>query len=243
MGVIEIMYFSFRLSLLVGFLVVFLGVTSYASVGSLPGEAGNVVALKKTSVPKGDVEAWVSEQGFALLPNYSNRHGVFRLEPSPSLPADWIVQRCLESGLFEFAEPDMPIHATALPNDVGITSGQDWAKHNVGLFEGVVDADIDGPEAWDLVTDAPDVLIAIIDSGLRVTHEDLVENVWRNAGEVPGNGKDDDGNGVVDDVHGFSAITQDGRIQDGDGHGTSVAGVIAAKGNNGVGTAGVVWST
>lgn len=102
--------------------------------------------------------------------------------------------------------------------------------------------EIGTPQAWDIRTDASSVTVAIIDTGFDYTHPDLAPNAWVNSGEIAGNGVDDDGDGIVDDVHGFNAVTLAGDPQEnGDLHGTCVAGVIGARGNNGIGVVGVAW--
>jgi subtilisin family serine protease len=102
----------------------------------------------------------------------------------------------------------------------------------------------DGPmgaaSAWRQTTGG-DVTVAIVDSGIDLSHPDLVPNLWTNPGEIAGNGVDDDGNGYVDDVHGYDFVGGDGTPQDENGHGTHVAGIVAARGGNGIGVAGVAW--
>jgi subtilisin family serine protease len=127
-----------------------------------------------------------------------------------------------------------------LPNDPGFN--QQWHLHNTGQGRGNPAADVDAPEAWELERGSADIVIAIIDNGVQIEHPDLATNIFTNPREIPGNGIDDDGNGYVDDVHGwdFAADDNDPRPSaPDDNHGTAVAGVAAAVGNNGIGVSGV----
>ena len=101
---------------------------------------------------------------------------------------------------------------------------------------------IHADSAWSMTNGSPDVVVAVIDTGIDVSHPDLAANVFRNPGEVPNNGMDDDGNGFVDDVRGWDFYNNDNNPMDDHSHGTHVAGTIAAIGNNGVGVVGVNWS-
>lgn len=108
---------------------------------------------------------------------------------------------------------------------------------------------INAPAAWRISTGLPPTIIAVIDSGIQLNHEDLVSRLWTNRGEQPDNGVDDDGNGKIDDVHGWHFYqrwtgsvyvpAEDAVIADDYGHGTHVAGIAAAAMNNGVGIAGI----
>jgi subtilisin family serine protease len=96
---------------------------------------------------------------------------------------------------------------------------------------------IAAPAAW-TQSDGKNVVVAVLDSGVQIDHPDLVGNIWTNPNETV-NGIDDDGNGIVDDVHGANTLSHTGDVDDTDGHGTHIAGIIAARAGNGVGIAGV----
>ena len=103
------------------------------------------------------------------------------------------------------------------------------------------DVDIGAEEGWQIRSNATDIIVAVIDTGVNYNHEDLAANMWRNPGEIPGNGIDDDHNGLVDDVYGCNAAARTGDPLDDEGHGTHVAGIIGAVGNNNIGVSGVAW--
>ncbi|WP_341503671.1 S8 family serine peptidase [Gallaecimonas sp. GXIMD4217] len=102
---------------------------------------------------------------------------------------------------------------------------------------------IKAEQAWEMQMGSKDIVVGVIDTGFDYSHPDLRTNIWVNPNEVPGNGIDDDGNGYIDDVHGISAINDNGDPMDTDQHGTHVAGTIGAMGNNGTGVVGVNWVT
>ena len=97
------------------------------------------------------------------------------------------------------------------------------------------------PAAWDLTVGSADVTVAVVDSGADLRHPDLRPNLRRNPRERAANRRDDDGNGFVDDVYGFDFRSRDGTPQDRDGHGSHVAGIVGAQGNDRTGVAGVAW--
>jgi len=167
--------------------------------------------------------------------------GIQELQLPPGSDVPEMIHRYQQSGLVEFAEPDSRLILAETPNDPAYASGMLWHLHNYGQNSGKVDADIDAPEGWDIANSASNVVVAMLDSGVRYTHEDLAANMWINPGEIPGNGLDDDANGFIDDVHGINAAANNGNPIDLIGHGTQVAGLIGGVGNNGLGTAGVAW--
>lgn len=127
------------------------------------------------------------------------------------------------------------------PNDLHANL---WGLKNDGQTGGTVGADISATEAWKIGTGKREggALIAVIDTGIDIEHPDLVNNLWVNPGEIPGDGIDNDGNGYIDDVHGFNFAHQTGSPADDQGHGTHCTGTIAAEGNNGQGVVGVNWN-
>lgn len=128
-----------------------------------------------------------------------------------------------------------------VPNDPSYN--QQWQ------YEQSSDFDLDASTAWDITTGGvtalgDTIVVCVIDDGLQVDHPDWGDNVWRNHSEIPGNGIDDDGNGYVDDFQGWNADNNNNNIVAGSpftDHGTPVAGIIAAQGNNGIGVSGVNW--
>ncbi len=129
----------------------------------------------------------------------------------------------------EAVQPNYYYRLTAVPNDTRYAELYGLAK-------------ISAPAAWDLTVGSAETIVAVIDTGIRYTHEDLAANMWTNAGEIPNNGIDDDGNGFVDDFHGYDFFFNDSDPADENGHGTHVAGTIGAVGNNNLGVVGVNWN-
>ncbi|MHC4736336.1 MAG: S8 family serine peptidase, partial [Planctomycetota bacterium] len=157
-----------------------------------------------------------------------------------------------------YVEPNYKLKLFVTPNDPYFYFM--WGMHNTGQMGGTVDADIDAPETWDIHTGDPNIIVAVIDTGVDYNHPDLTANMWINPGEdnpplgvVDANdfdNVDDDGNGYIDDIYGYDFGGADGNTSgewDNDpmdfyGHGTAVAGVIGAVGNNHEGVAGVCWN-
>ena len=129
-----------------------------------------------------------------------------------------------------YVEPDYIVNRTANANDPLLS--QQWALQRSKL-----------QKAWKMTKGSHTVSVAIIDTGIDYRHPDLQGNIWKNPGEIADNGKDDDGNGYIDDIYEWDFSNNDNDPMDGHGHGTHVAGSIAAATNNGKLIAGVAWHT
>ncbi len=160
------------------------------------------------------------------------------------------------TGKFLYVEPNYKIRLlSTIPNDTSF--GSLWGMHNTGQSGGKPDADIDAPEAWDLITDS-NIVVAVLDTGIDYTHPDLAANMWINPGEdhpplgtvgpedfdgVNNDGNyDSEGNPLIDDIRGWDFADNDNNPTDYLPHGTHVAGIIGAVGNNNVGVTGVCWN-
>jgi subtilisin family serine protease len=155
--------------------------------------------------------------------------GWHRIRLAPGTTVASAIARYGSSNSVDAVQPNFYYRLLATPNDPSF--GSLW-----GL------AKISAPQAWDLNTGSPTVVIANIDTGVKYDHEDLAANMWTNPGEIPNNGIDDDGNGFVDDYHGYDFFFNDSDPIDEHGHGTHTAGTLGAVGNNGVGVVGVNWN-
>ena len=146
-----------------------------------------------------------------------------------------------------YAEPDFKLKLVGTPNDADfplLWGMQNTGQAGEGIFcfpESLPSADIRAPKAWDVWTGDPDFRIAVLDTGVDYNHPDLAENIWTNPGETAGDGIDNDGNGYIDDVHGYDFGDDDSDPLDEYFHGTHVSGTIGATGNKGLGVAGVNW--
>ncbi|MFK7981409.1 MAG: S8 family serine peptidase, partial [Saprospiraceae bacterium] len=181
-----------------------------------------------------------------------------------SIPADVnvldLIKKYQDYPNIEFISPNYIYSANAfIPNDFQFDN--QWNMANIGQTGGSIGADVGMINAWDIQRKSPNVKVAIIDAGIDWKHPDLVENIWQNLGEdADGDGQvlewngiewvldpgdenniDDDGNGYVDDFIGWDFVNNDNDPYDDNFHGTHAAGVIGAKGNNGIGIAGITW--
>jgi serine protease len=143
----------------------------------------------------------------------------------------------------EYAEPNYIVRKSAVPDDPHFNL--QWGMRNTGqIVEGIAGtagADINAADAWDRHTGNGTVVVAVVDTGIDYVHPDLAPNIWANPGEIAGDSVDNDGNSKVDDIRGWDFANNDADPMDDDvdSHGSHVAGIIGAAGNNGLGVSGI----
>ena len=199
--------------------------------------AGQVIVKFKPGIELAESNTLQANCGACIIG--SNNSLGMQLWQTQGSVADFIATHS-SNPMIEYIEPNYTISLQGtVPNDPNIN--QLWGLNNTGQTGGTADADIDAPEAWDIQT-GNNVVVGVIDTGVDYNHPDLAANIWTNPGEIAGNGIDDDNNGYIDDIHGWDFVNNDADPFDDYGHGTHVAGTIAAVGNNGIGVSGVSWS-
>lgn len=176
----------------------------------------------RPSTPRGDIAV-------IALPSSLSRQStapVLANEAAIALACEAILRA--NSDKLMRCEPNWLFNVARVPNDTRYSSLYGLKKMRL-------------PLAWDATLGSNQVIAAVVDSGVDYTHDDLESNIFTNPREIPNNGIDDDGNGFIDDVRGYDFVDQDPDPMDENGHGTHCAGIIGAKGNNGLGVVGVNW--
>ncbi|MBV5308011.1 S8 family peptidase [Chromatium okenii] len=196
--------------------------------------ANSALGAKAATVVKGfDQLTARTGQVFALV---RGGKGVSSAQLMKSLSKDSRVQA---TSLNYGKRPTVVASDTLLPNDTFFQ--YQWSLNNTGQTGGTSGADIQTPAAWTQHTDSKDVVIAVVDTGVDYEHSDLKNSMWVNPGEIAGDGVDNDKNGYIDDIHGIDTGFGDSDPAAVFAHGTHVAGIIAAEGNNGKGVTGINW--
>ena len=208
---------------------------------------GEVLLQFKSTVTYGEVSEAFRQGGLNLIKHIQTPamedHGSIGLtRAATAMPVETAVRILNHLPGVDFAEPNWIATPQAVPDDPFYLNGLLWGMATAS------DTNPSGTQAdaaWAAgFTGSRDVYVGVIDGGIEYTHEDLSANMWTNPGEIPGNGIDDDGDGYVDDVHGWNAWDHNGTTYPpGEGpHATHVAGTIGAVGGNGIGVAGVNWT-
>ena len=167
------------------------------------------------------------------------RSGAEHWRLGPGHGVEQAVERLKRNPHVAYAEPNYILTADVIPNDPRLN--ELYGLINTGQTGGTADADIDAELAWGVSTGSSSVIVGVIDTGCDYNHPDLAANIWTNPGEIAANGIDDDGNGFVDDIHGYDFVNNDADPFDDHGHGSHVSGTIGGVGNNGIGVVGVNW--
>ncbi|MCC7300799.1 MAG: S8 family serine peptidase, partial [Verrucomicrobia bacterium] len=209
------------------------GSDTYTIAGRIEMVASHVLVKLQDGKTESDLKSMLAEYGVSVLRALSlPGHYIVALK-APTLDAapEAVSVLGAERELFAYVEPDYLSRINTVPNDARWLSGDLW-----GLVK------INATSAWDMTTGSTNVIVAVIDTGISLTHPDLSSNIWKNVAELNGTaGVDDDGNGFVDDTTGWDFVNNDKNPDDDNSHGTHCAGTIGAVGNNSVGVVGVCW--
>ena len=188
-----------------------------------------IVGLKEIPESYGRVAAVATEYNSTVVNKISTKkRTIAAVVDVPFQEIAPFVSDVKASGVARYVEPNLLYELFVEPNDANWTA--QWGPKKIGANW-----------AWNTTTGDPDVVVAVIDSGVDWSHTDLAANIWNNTDEIPDNGEDDDDNGYIDDVRGWNFAQNNSDPMDYDGHGTHCSGIIAAVTNNSIGIAGVSW--
>src|ERR1051325_8609900 len=188
---------------------------------------GELLVRFRPGVSSHDKDTMIATHGARRKKQLDGDSGVEKLEVRGDLSTAAL--ELLLNPQVEFAEPNFLIAKDELsPNDPQFS--EQWALRNTGQNGGQFGSDINASSAWTTTTGSKATVIAVIDSGIDFTHPDLVNNQWLNPAP-----------GAREDLHGWDFVADSAEIKDEQGHGTAVAGIIAAEGNNSLGVTGVMW--
>lgn len=223
-------------------LTLFVGVTvSAAEPESVPGQY--VIQLKES---RSFYEGQNLEQIFSAKIIDQVRPDILVIQRNPAERSSVVLNELKSESMVERVEPNFIYRTVRAPNDPDYSKL--WGLKNTGSKDtsgkdGTAGVDVNAELAWDITTGSREVIVSVIDTGVDYTHADLQNNIWVNEAEANGEpGVDDDGNGYIDDIHGYDFVNNDGDPMDDQGHGTHCSGTIGAEGNDEKGLVGVAWN-
>jgi subtilisin family serine protease len=202
---------------------------THDSKGRLLYKPGELLVRFKKGTTEEQIESLHHGKGNRTI-GKNERMRLHRVKLKEGVTEEEAIKHYAASPLVELVERHALRYPNKVPNDPYLND--QWALQNISL-----------PKAWDLAQECPEVIIAVVDTGVDYAHPDLSDNIWVNTAELNGTaGVDDDGNGFIDDLYGWDFADGDAVPLDVFRHGTHVAGIIGAKGNNADGVAGVCWT-
>jgi subtilisin family serine protease len=224
-----------------------------ANAKTFPAVPGEYVVKLKTTTSVMNTMGLEQALGGHVKQVINRDQGLILLQRPVVETRDGAIQTLAHNAMVEYAEPNYIYKvlggASELPTDSElprlwgmINTGQN-VEGDAGSFTGKAGVDIDAQRAWQVETGSHDVIVAVIDTGVNYANPELAPNIYTNEAEANGQpGVDDDGNGYIDDVHGYDFSATDADPMDVYGHGTHVSGTIGAAANNGNGVVGVAWN-
>jgi subtilisin family serine protease len=215
-------------------------------VNVVPGQW--IARVTRPSGVRGALDAHISRELSAKAPRLTLREslggsGLYLINTPKTWSQARIISELKKINGYRFSEPNISSRiADAEVNDPLLaTSDGAWWIRNTGQAGGVAGADVKANAAWDIST-GQGVVIAVNDTGVDIDHPELVNQLWRNPGEIPGDNIDNDNNGFVDDVNGYNFKDNNANLDDDQGHGTAIAGLIAGQANNNLFGAGLAYN-
>ena len=209
--------------------------SSFAAEITLPHKVDELIIKFKDNAPQSQKDAILADLSATQVKHFKKIKADHK--KIQGLSVGTAIGRYKNHPAIEFIEPNYILHAVDIPTDPRFE--ELWGMYNTGQTGGTAGADIDATIAWDVFSGDHSVIVGVIDTGVDYNHPDLAANIWTNPGEIPDNGIDDDGNGYIDDIHGWDFINNDNDPMDDNGHGTHVSGTIGAISGNGIGVVGV----
>lgn len=195
------------------------------------GRREHVIIARPPAARRARADAEEARDGIRVREKFRHLGDLRIIELDDSDDVSAAIARLQATGRYEFVEPDYLRHIAVEPTDPAFLDGSLWGLKNNGASNGIVGADIKATAAWDIIREAPNVIVAVVDTGVNLNHADIAANLWTNPAPTFG------------DLHGArytNGITTNIPSDD-NGHGTHVAGTIGAIGNNALGVTGVAW--